>query len=320
MRPASIISLVIAVLLIVVGLVSCFIAQNMAKANGEFLFSEDRGSDLVTTVDLTDSEISKIELIASKVQINIYGRQDKSYIEFVNFKENYYSLSNANRVLSFDEIPDIKSMLKFWENGFSFKGMRYIFNFNNTVDESKDKVINVYLSNDKEIKIFDIKSNDLVLNISNMTTGTDYNITTQNAVIDGNVVRTSSTFNINSSESDSPAEKVDLKLSTALIQYININAKELNLNADKFRCAGNAVIKSESGAISLGTISQLDGLTLDLVSTSGKITLDGSEVMSPYTQTNVESSRGEISIHTDSSDISIYRSTSDSESVPEETR
>ncbi len=320
MRPASIISLVIAVLLIVVGLVSCFIAQNMAKANGEFLFSEDRGSDLVTTVDLTDSETSKIELIASKVQINIYGRQDKSYIEFVNFKENYYSLSNANRVLSFDEIPDIKSMLKFWENGFSFKGMRYIFNFNNTVDESKDKVINVYLSNDKEIKIFDIKSNDLVLNISNMTTGTDYNITTQNAVIDGNVVRTSSTFNINSSESDSPAEKVDLKLSTALIQYININAKELNLNADKFRCAGNAVIKSESGAISLGTISQLDGLTLDLVSTSGKITLDGSEVMSPYTQTNVESSRGEISIHTDSSDISIYRSTSDSESVPEETR
>ena len=76
MKPASIISLVIAVLLIVVGLVSCFIAQNMAKANGEYLFAEDRGADSVYTVDLTDSEISKIELIASKVQVNIYGRQE----------------------------------------------------------------------------------------------------------------------------------------------------------------------------------------------------------------------------------------------------
>ncbi len=317
MKPASIISLVIAVLLIVVGLVSCFIAQNMAKANGEYLFSEDRGSDLVTTVDLTDSEISKIELIASKVQINIYGRQDKSYIEFVNFKENYYSLSNANRVLSFDEIPDIKSMLKFWENGFSFKGMRYIFNFNNTVDESKDKVINVYLSSDKEIKIFDIKSDDLVLNISDMTTGTDYNITTKNAVIGGNVLRTSSTFNINAGTSDSPAEKVDLELSTALIQYININVKELNMNADKFRCAGSAAINSESGAISIGTISQLDIINMDLTSASGKITLDGSEVLSPYTHTNVDSARGEIIINTDSSDITIYRSSS-SESAEEE--
>ena len=56
MKPASIISLVIAVLLVVVGLVSCFIAQNMAKANGEYLFAEDRGADSVYTVDLTDSE------------------------------------------------------------------------------------------------------------------------------------------------------------------------------------------------------------------------------------------------------------------------
>ena len=138
-------------------------------------------------------------------------------------------------MLSFDEIPDVKSMLKFWENGFSFKGMRYIFNFNNTVDESRDKVINVYLTSDKDIKIFDIKSDNLTLNLSGMTTGTDYNITTKNAVINGDVLRTSSTLSINYGEKVTPADKVDMKLSTALIQYVGINAKELNLTTDKFR-------------------------------------------------------------------------------------
>ena len=311
MKPASIISLVIAVLLIVVGLVSCFIAQNMAKANGEYLFAEDRGADSVYTVDLTDSEISKIELIASKVQVNIYGRQEKSYIEFVNFRENYYSISNANRVLSFDEIPDVKSMLKFWENGFSFKGMRYIFNFKNTVDESRDKVINVYLTSDKDIKIFDIKSDNLTLNVSGMTTGTDYNITTKNAVINGDVIRTSSALSINSGENTSPADKVDIKLSTALIQYVNINANELNLTTDKFRCAGKADITSESGSISIGTISQIDGISLDLTTNSGRIVLDNSEVMSPYKHSVSENSQGEIAITTDSSDITVFRSATD---------
>ena len=80
---------------------------------------------LVNTVDLTESEISKIELIVSDAEINIIGRSEKACIEFVNFRENYYNLSAANRVLSFSEIPDITSMLKFWENGFTFKGMRY---------------------------------------------------------------------------------------------------------------------------------------------------------------------------------------------------
>ena len=50
-----------------------------------------------------------------------------------------------------------------------------------------------------------------------MTTGTDYNITTKNAVINGDVLRTSSTLSINYGEKATPADKVDMKLSTALI-------------------------------------------------------------------------------------------------------
>ena len=40
MKPTSIISLIIAVLLTIVGLVTCFIAQNMAESSGEQLFAD----------------------------------------------------------------------------------------------------------------------------------------------------------------------------------------------------------------------------------------------------------------------------------------
>ena len=136
MRPTSIVALVVSVLLIIAGLSTCIIAQNMANANGEFLFSETREDGLVNTVDLTESEVSKIELIVSDAEINIM-RGDKACIEFVNFRENYYNLSAANRVLSFSEIPDITSMLKFWENGVSFKGIRYLLDFQKEEDEEE---------------------------------------------------------------------------------------------------------------------------------------------------------------------------------------
>ncbi len=311
MKPASIISLVIAVLLIIVGLVGCFIAQNMAQANGEYLFSESRGENSVQTIDLTESEISKIELICPDAEVNIYGRSEKSYIEFINFRENYYSLSNANRVLSFDEIPDVKSMLKFWENGFTFKGMRYILQFHNKEEEGKQKVINIYLTNTKDIKIFDIKVDSLKLNITNMTSGTDYNITTKNAVIDSSVLRTSSTFNINSAEGDSPADSVTLKLNTALVQNISVNAKELLWTADRFRVSGNAVINAETGEVNITTITAQSNSPKELrldITTNGTIIVDGSQVQSPFTQAGSETPVGEYKMTLGDADVKISAS------------
>ncbi len=313
MKPASIVSLVIAVLLIVVGLVGCILAQNMAQANGEFLFSETRGDDYIQTVDLTDSEISKIELIASDVEINIFGRQEKAYVEFVNFKENYYSISSANRVLSFDEIPDIQSMLKFWENGFSFKGMRYIFNFKKQADKNLTKSINVYLTSDKDIKIFEIKAENLILNIENMTTATDYNITAVTAEINGNVIRTASSFNINassdknSSTSVTSAQSVTMNLDTALIQKFTVNSDVLNIYASKFRCSGEAIITSKSGQIVLGITNEPLNTRLS-VTTGGIITVSGNDVMSPYVQTGTDSADGSLTIISESADVSIEKS------------
>lgn len=308
MKPTSIVTLIIAVLLVILGLVTCIVAQNMANANGEFLFSESREDGLVNTVDLTESEVSKIELIVADAEINIIGKSDSSRIEFVNFRDNFYNLSVANRVLSFTEIPDVTSMLKFWENGFTFKGMRYILQFakdKKQTDENK-KVINLYLTNDREIKVFDIKADSGEINIRNMVTSTDYNITTVDAKVHIDGVKTTSYININSGKDIAPANDLTLDLGTAIVGNMNINAKRIEMLTNVFRCSEETVINCEDGSISIRSVKKPDNLKLDIRSDSGNIYIDNELKTSPYTHTTAEISDPKITITAKSADVKIY--------------
>lgn len=313
MKPTSIVSLIISVILIIVGLVTCFIAQNMAQEKGEYLFAEERNNDLVQTVDLSESEISKIELIVADTEINIIGKSERSYIEFINFRENYYALSATNRVLSFDEIPDVMSMLKFWENGFSFKGMRYIFNFNDEPEEDRAKVINIYLTSDYDMKIFDITAENAVINIENMTSPADYNIITDNAVINTSVLRTTSSFNINTAKDAKTAESITLNMKMALISNININAANLELTAESFRCNGTGNIVYDNGNVDIKSIRKLSDMNFHLTSEKGFIEIDGNAVTSPYITTNTESSGKIFKVETETGTFKIAAMSSSAE-------
>ena len=307
MKPTSIVSLIIAVLLIILGLVTCMIAQNMANANGELLFSETREDGLVNTVDLTESEISKIELLVADAEINIIGKGGKACIEFVNFRENYYNLSVANRVLSFSEIPDVMSMLKFWENGFTFKGMRYILNYAKDQEQTTDvkKIINLYLPSDKEIKIFEIGADTCTLSIEGMSSGTDYNLTVENAEININGLKTSSNFNINSRESDKPAQSVKLSMNTALMANMNVNAQELTVDANIYRCSGETKLDCMTGSIDIKTVKQPETMKLDIESISGAVYINGMEADNPLMQNSPNADDPKITITSDSADIRI---------------
>lgn len=318
MKPTSIVSLIIAVLLVILGLVTCMIAQNMATANGEFLFSETREDGLVNTVNLTESEVSKIELIVSDAEINII-RSDKACIEFVNFRENYYNLSAANRVLSFSEIPDITSMLKFWENGFTFKGMRYILNFKKDQEQAPDakKIINLYLTSDKEIKIFDIQADNCTLNIENMTSATDYNITVNTAEISLTSLKTASNININAKDTDKPAQSVTLNMNRTLAANVNVAANELIMDAKSYRCTSSTNVTCNTGSVAIENVRKADALKMNLDTISGKLLVDGIEQESPFTTTTANTEDAKFEIITDSADIRITYTGSSAEAPAE---
>ncbi len=305
MKPTSIISLVVAVILIIVGLVICFSAQNMARSNGEFLFAEERGDDFVKTVDISESEISKIELIVSDAEINIIGQAQSSYIEFVNFKENYYSLSATNRVLSFDEIPDVVSMLKFWENGFSFNGMRYILNFSGGQTAGLEKSVNIYLSSERLIKIFDIQGENCTVNIKNMASASDYNIVADEAIVNVEGLRNASSLKISGGEKETPAKNIQLNIASALLTNFSVNTDQLQMDADYFRCNGICKVECDSGLVDVTTIRPISEINMHLMSDSGSILVDNTPTESPYHHTTEENPENTFTVTTISADIRI---------------
>ncbi|MBE6625826.1 MAG: DUF4097 domain-containing protein [Ruminococcaceae bacterium] len=300
MKPASIISLIVAVLISVAGLVTCIVAQNMAQASGQNLFSEIKtDGDHTRSIDLTEADINKIQLIFSNAEVTVHGNSEKSYIEFINFKDNYYSLTSTSSLVSFDETPDITSMLMFWENGFSFKGIRYILNFNKDNEPKGDKEIHIYLTADKNVKQIDIQATSCTVNITNMTTSTDYLITADEVTLNTNHINTTSAVAINSGKDISPAKKVVYNSTGDYVTNLTVNAVELDMKAEGFMCTGSANINYDKGDV---TITSVGGMQFKLESDDGKITVNSVKESSPCT---VGTTGGAVSVTTKSGNINV---------------
>ena len=300
MKPASIISLIVAVVISIAGLITCIVAQNMAEKSGQNLFSEIKTDGNHTRlVDLTETDVNKIQLIFSNAEVTIHGNSEKSYIEFINFKDNYYSLTSTSSLVSFDETPDITSILMFWENGFSFKGIRYVLNFNKDNEPKGDKEIHVYLTSDKNIKQIDIQATNCTVNINNMTTSTDYLITASEVTLNTNHINTTSAVSINTGKDISPAKKVTYNSNGDYITNLTVNAVELDMKADGFMCTGSANINYEEGNVG---ITSVGGMRFSLESESGEIIVNSVKTSSPCT---VGTTGGEVTIVSKSGNINV---------------
>jgi len=142
-KPRSIISLIIAAVFVLAGIITCVIAEGIAKNDGVMLFpKEDTTGNLYYEMNL--SGIKKLNISTSDANITIHGGAERSYIRILNFNANYYKMSMSGGTLIFNQVDDFLSMFKFWDNGFSFKGMRYILRSGD--DTSGKKQIEVYLS------------------------------------------------------------------------------------------------------------------------------------------------------------------------------
>ncbi len=173
MKPRSIISLIISAVLVLCGIVICMIASFKAEADGVMLFpKEDIEGNLVYSMNIDG--VSKININVDDADIIIAGGAETSSIEVVNFNANYYKLTGSNGNLNFAQIDDFLSMFKFWDNGFSFKGMRYLLRFGD--DIAGDKKIIINLANKEDIGIINLTTNKGDVSVENCSYAADYTI------------------------------------------------------------------------------------------------------------------------------------------------
>ena len=234
--------------------------------------------------------------------IYIYGQSGLSepYVEIVNFRDSYYTATHANQVFSFDEVPDVLSMFKFWENGFSFRGMRYIVNFNNRKAEG-EKIIRVYLTpSTGSLKLLDIQGDNCNIYLDKISDGADYKISMPHGSIHADTVNIGSTFQVT-------GEELSMELKGARLAKWTVNCPKLQLTGEGVYVS-RAELTYTDGMADISTTQAISTFNCDLTSDTGTVYINGNALGNSFSQS--ASNGATWIIHTENGTIAMQNATS----------
>ncbi len=144
MKPASIIFLVLGVLVVIAGIITCSYAEALAEEEGIDIFNEtvDQEGNRVSYLDYDTSELNKIAISVKSGDVTIVG-SDTQRVEMQNYLEGTYFKGAANNTLYVNDTMSIVDMFKEGGLGLSFNGLRtYIRSF---MRSGGDKAVTVYI-------------------------------------------------------------------------------------------------------------------------------------------------------------------------------
>ncbi|MBQ2252158.1 MAG: hypothetical protein II329_04235, partial [Clostridia bacterium] len=154
MKPASIISIFIALVLIVGGYFLCAYARSTAPSDaaidGTTSLSED--GNVVTELTLAGQTFSKVNVSVSGCKVEIHGGAEASYITLVNFNENTYIAAAGEKVLTVSNRISFLDYFNLDGTGVTFSGVWKTLRSFFTYDTSEaEREIHIYLGSDAEI-------------------------------------------------------------------------------------------------------------------------------------------------------------------------
>lgn len=191
--------LLLGAIIMAAGFIVCIAGAVVANVNGDSLFAGEMEGGKGYTYTFDGESITKIDIEATDVTVNIIGASAESKIELINFNENMYAFNCEKRYITFKESPDIKSMLNFFENGVTFKGMRYILRLG---ANDGDKIINIYLTDADTVNNFAISIGKGKISVSDIKTDSGYKFTVEDGTVSLSNVSTSSDISVSAANSN----------------------------------------------------------------------------------------------------------------------
>ena len=232
MKAMSKFFLIIAGVLLVIGAILMIIGSIMAKNNGIQLFQEKVDGKYLYNLDLSEKDINKISIDATDTDIVLKTGEDKEYVEFINFNENYYSLTTTNKVVKFEEHVSLNSLISFWDGNFRFKGMRSFLHLGSSLSGQKEVII--HLNDTSAINVFSFTITDGDITIENADSNTDYTITMDSGNVSMKNVTTDSKVMINGNNCFVNFENCNFKYFASDIATVNMNADIDSLKSFEF--------------------------------------------------------------------------------------
>lgn len=300
MKPTSIIFLIVSVVLIAAGLATCFIATNMAEADGIALYAHtlDENKNSIFTSDINEKGITKIEIKVDNCNVNVIGDAETSKIELVNFTEGMYSFNVTGKIVTLDETPNIAAMLKFWENGFKFKGMRHIIRLtsNQSSDGGKEKAVNIYLTKAEAVKIMNITVSKGNVDVDSMYSQTDYSLAIESGTASFLSVKTTSTVTVTGKE-------CDINVAQSLLRNLNTEIDSGNIICNTYTFS-NVQINLNSGRVFIEATRDLKNYHTTLSTKGGQVVYKEERLDGNFKYES-EKGIGDLKVITDSADITV---------------
>lgn len=268
MKTTSKFFLIVCAVITAIGGIMCLVGYVTANADGIQLYDKKVDGKSVYTVDLNDTDITKISVKATDADITVFTGEENEYIDFINFNEGYRSVSSTNTVVSFDEYISFSSAFAFWENGFSFKGMRSILDFRNL--SSGDKKVNIHLSDKRNIKNFTFSIQKGTVTVKDISGDTDYYLAVDNGNVIFENVTTTSKISIES------AAQCNISLTDCAVS--NFTADGVSLGLEGFLTdVKNFTLDAKEGnaTAEITPFFEKQSLTLQ---TTGAVTLNGEKI------------------------------------------
>ena len=240
MKPTSLIFLVLSAVLLFGGMITCSVAETMAKSQDTSIIEQvkDKNGDYVYKYSLTDEKLSKLELSFTDVNVKVIGSAKESYVELKNYDPYGYSTTLSGTTVTVDgNASGLSSIIDLSGGGLRFKGLRYFFA--GSFGEGRERSVNVYISENCDVSSINIKVVNGNISFANLYNNVDYNVNVDNGNVTFDTVVTESVINLDitsgeanivNSESASfgivsTTSKITLDLTRYAHEFINYNVK-----------------------------------------------------------------------------------------------
>ncbi len=244
MKPTSIIFMILAAVLIVAGVIVCFVGSGMAGNDNPLLCDRiDSEGNEITVYSLSEFDLTDMEIDIKNAEVNVIGQSTTCYIEFKNINKVTYDFVISKHKLTLNTVNpfNISSMVKFRENEGGFGGLRHYLYLNRYDD--KVSQINIYITPEQSVDSIKIRTDKGDVSIKNMISDTTYDLSATN----GNVIYENS---ITSASLDVNVKKGNFTFNSASVSPLNFKIEnghgKFTLNKQY-----NLSCKCESGKIYL---------------------------------------------------------------------
>ena len=195
MKPTSVIFIILAIVLIVAGTVTCVAAQKMADANDVRLFYHemDEVGNGIETSEFSSESVNKIKIELKKADVIINIGGESASMKLVNFSKNTYENSITNKNLTISDSFNIMSVFNILTSGFEFEGLRHYLHFDQFSE--RNKILEITLPQNSDIKQFEIQLGSGSITFTGINNQADYTLKVGEGNIDMSSIRLISSVN-----------------------------------------------------------------------------------------------------------------------------